>query len=377
MKYTIVLVLLSLAACACASQPSFLSTLHTVSVLASTVPANGDVNPYGMFVVQQTVGNLIRGHILVSNFNNASNLQGTGSTVVQISPQGHVSLFAEITPKDLAGSCPGGIGLTTALVVLKRGWVLVGSLPTTDGSSATMRSGCIIVLDALGNVHSAATIAHGLVNGPWDSAVKDFGETALLFVTNVLNNHVAGSNDAVVNHGTVVRITLLIPYPVLTHEPGTDYPVAPHPEIVEQVLIASGIGCRGDPAALVVGPTGLALKGSTLFVAHTLNNRVFAIVDALTRTTTAFAGSDVSANGLLNAPLGAIIAPNGNIIVANGNDGKLVEISPCGQQVDFKLVDDTLAPPLAPGAGCLFGLVLAPHGIYFVDDCTNTLNLLH
>ena len=122
----------------------------TISVVASTVPANGDVNPYGMARVPQSKGALVEGNILVSNFNNSANLQGTGTTIVQISPRGAVSLFAQIDANTLPGPCPGGVGLTTALSVLRSGWVIVGSLPTTDGTSATAQAGCLLVLDSNG-----------------------------------------------------------------------------------------------------------------------------------------------------------------------------------------------------------------------------------
>ena len=68
----------------------------TIKTIASTVPGNGDVNPYGVAVVPTTTGSLIQGNILISNFNNSANLQGTGTTIVQISPGGSVSLFAHV-----------------------------------------------------------------------------------------------------------------------------------------------------------------------------------------------------------------------------------------------------------------------------------------
>src|SRR5262249_38132295 len=55
-----------------------------ITTVASTVPANGDINPYGVAVVPRSTGNLQQGHILVSNFNNSQNQQGTGSTIVDI-----------------------------------------------------------------------------------------------------------------------------------------------------------------------------------------------------------------------------------------------------------------------------------------------------
>jgi hypothetical protein len=117
--------------------------------VASTVPPNGDLNPYGVAVVQRTSGKLIAGNILVSNFNNSANLQGTGTA----------SLFAWVDPSTLPGQCPGGVGLTTALVVLRAGWVIVGSLPTTDGTAATAQAGCLIVLNNQGAV--VETLWHG------------------------------------------------------------------------------------------------------------------------------------------------------------------------------------------------------------------------
>src|SRR5262249_51067291 len=139
--------------------------------LSSTVPSNGDINPYGVFRIPQTMGKLVRGNILVSNFNNIKNQQGTGTTLVEISPTGAFTLFSQIDAGALPGSCPGGVGLTTALVVLRGGWVVVGSLPTSDGMSATAQAGCLLVLDANGKV--VRTITDARINGPWDMTVLD------------------------------------------------------------------------------------------------------------------------------------------------------------------------------------------------------------
>ena len=68
--------------------PSFIGQFHKIKTIASTVPGNGDVNPYGVAVVRHSIGSLVKGDVLVSNFNNSKNLQGTGTTIVQISPGG-------------------------------------------------------------------------------------------------------------------------------------------------------------------------------------------------------------------------------------------------------------------------------------------------
>lgn len=64
--------------------------------IVSTVPHNGDQNPYGVAFVPEGFpggGPLETGDILVSNFNNSQNQQGTGTTIVKITPAGNVSVF--------------------------------------------------------------------------------------------------------------------------------------------------------------------------------------------------------------------------------------------------------------------------------------------
>ena len=344
----------------------------TIKTVASTVPSNGDVNPYGVAVVPVTQGSLTQGNILISNFNNSSNLQGTGTTIVQISPAGTLSLFAQIDASHLPGPCPGGIGLTTALVALKSGFVVVGSLPTTDGTSATAQAGCLLVLDSNGNV--VETFFGSLINGPWDMAASDSGNHASLFVTNVLNGTVAGGGN-VVHQGTVVRLNLAIASGSM-------------PSLQSMTVIGSGFSERTDPGALVIGPTGVFLgagngsnddkdgdQGQVLYVADSLNNRIAAIPSATSRNSSAGTGITVSKGGALNDPLGLTVGANGNIITVNGNDGFAVETTPSGHQIGKVILDSSGNPP---GAGALFGLaVVNGQGLYYVDDATNTLNLFH
>jgi hypothetical protein len=176
------------------STTTFLGQFSTIVVGPSTVPSNGDLNPYGVARVPVTAGLLTKGNFLVSNFNNSLNQQGTGTTIVQITPgtddNGTVTLFAQIDPS-LAG-CPGGVGLTTALVALRSGLVIVGSLPTLAGDPTTAAAGCLIALDSNGNVVKTFS-GHG-INGPWDMTALDAGRLVALFVTNVLNNTVSDTS---------------------------------------------------------------------------------------------------------------------------------------------------------------------------------------
>ncbi len=323
--------------------------------VASTVPMNGDVNPYGVAVVPHNRGNLVKGNVLVSNFNNSSNFQGTGSTIVQVSPQGSVSVFAQISAASLPGPCPGGVGLTTALVALRSGWVIVGSLPTKDGTAATAQGGCLIVLDSTGNV--VETISNSMINGPWDMTARDDGGDAVLFVTNVLNNTTATVSDT----ATVLRIVLDVSRKAL-------------PAVDSMTLIGSGFPVRTDPAALVIGPTGVGLGiGDVLYVADTLGNRIAAIPDAVRRQSSAGTGITVTQGGALNGPLGLAIGPLDTIATVNSQDGNLVFTTPFGKQFFTKQLDGSGIPP---GAGALFGLAFGDDGLYFVDDATNTLNIL-
>lgn len=342
---------------------SFSGSLSTVNKVASTVPANGDVNPYGVAVVPHTTGALVKGHILVSNFNNSANLQGTGTTIMDIAPDGTVKVFAQIDATKLPGHCPGGVGLTTALVVLRSGWVIVGSLPTTDGTAATAKAGCLLVLNNQGRVvETLSGSRHGAaINGPWDMTAFDGGEFAELFVSNVLNGAVA-ANGNVVNGGTVIRIVLLL-------EEDSN------PRELSRTVVGSNFPERSDPVALVIGPTGLGLgEEGTLYVADTLGNRIAAIPNALVRSTSGGAGTTVSTGGALNGPLGLVVAPNHNILTVNSGDGNLVEITPGGSQFPAKAIDTS-----GQGGGTLFGLTVRRNGrgIYFVDDGDNTLDLLH
>lgn len=345
---------------ALANGQSFIGPLTHISHISTTVPTNGDVNPYGVARVPVTKGKLVAGRFLISNFNNGANQQGTGTTIVQIAPSGAFSLFAQINPSKV--SCPGGVGLTTALVSLSSGYVIVGSLPTKPNSTAPPKAGCLIVLNWMGDV--VETFSGHNLNGPWDMTALDAGPLAALFVTNVLNGTVA-ANGKVVHGGTVARLLLFIPNDSA-------------PILVDSTVIASGFPERTDPAALVIGPTGVAFDDSTgiLYVADSLDNRIAWIPNALFRMNSAGRGGTVFAGGKLNDPLGLAWAPDHHLLAANGNDGNLVEINPAtGKQVAVKLLDNTPPPPL--GAGSLFGLISVSDGVYFVDDIANDFKFLH
>jgi hypothetical protein len=324
--------------------------------IVSTVPANGDLNPYGVAFVPPNFssgsGPLQSGDILVSNFNNSDNLQGTGTTIVRVPANGPVSTFFAGPPHP-SGST--GLGLSTALGILRKGFVIVGNVPSKDGTSATVQAGSLLIIDDTGQ--HISTIKGPLIKGPWDMTVQDNGDTAIAFVSNVLN-------------GTVVRLDLAVASNGVT--------------VTNITVIASGYHHRGDPSAFEVGPTGLVYDSGSdvLYVASTEDNAVFAVQQAGSRTTNGGTGTIIYSDAVhLHGPLGMREAPNGHLLVSNSDvinadpeqTSEIVEFTKSGLFVKQLSVD--------PAAGGSFGLaVMTDHAAktsFFaaVDDNTATLTI--
>ncbi|HYA73096.1 MAG TPA: hypothetical protein VEF36_08045 [Roseiarcus sp.] len=337
---------------------------HTT--LVSTITDNGDLNPYAVVVAPVTSGKIKKGDVLVDNFNNQSNLQGTGGTIIIVDPSTRsVKLFAKL-PQNLP-QCPGGIGLTTAMTMLTSGWVIVGSTPSTDGTTATKGPGCLLVFDANGALTTVWSGSH--INGPWGNmAVVDNGAKATLFVS-MSGYDVPGPDKldpatgqpAVINKATVLRIQLAIP-------------ASGPPKVTSQTAIASGFGERADKDVFLIGPTGLALIGSTLYVSDAVANRIVAIPDATTRSGSAGTGRTVAEGGLLQRPLALAATAEGHILATNAKNGEVVEFDPAsGKQIGAQWIDANQAQS-PPGNGDLFGLAMAPDGgFYYVEDDVNML----
>ena len=309
---------------------AFLPDATTSAQSISTIPSNGDANPYGVAFVPAgfpSGGKIDSGDVLVSNWNDTK-IQGAGTTIVRITPAGQQSVFFQGKK---------GLGLTTALVVLKSGFVIVGNLPTTDGTGATAKAGSLLVLDSKGNLIATLTDPT-LIDGPWDMAVNDNGSQVQAFVTNALS-------------GTVVRFDLVFSSAGLTSHKGT--------------IIASGYGHHTDPNAAVVGPTGMVYDAAsdTLFVASTVDNAIYSIAGAGTATTSGGSGTIVYKDAQhLHGPVGLAQAPNGDFLVTNGDainpdpaqPSEIVEFTPAGAFVKELSVDS------APGSA--FGLAVSVSG---------------
>jgi predicted lipoprotein with Yx(FWY)xxD motif len=361
-----VMAALALSACGSSSAPktiakqpvSFLAGLGSISQIGSTVPANGDINPYGVAVVTASTGTLVQGSTLVSNFNDGANVQGTGSTIVQISPSGAQSVFAKITSLPSGMSCPGGIGLSTALTILPGGWVVVGSVPAAGPSGAPASEnpqGCLIVLNSSGVV--VKTWSNANINGPWDLTSTSSGTKATIFLSNSLSRPSSATTLPPTGLCTIVRLDVSL-------ATGT-------PTLDNANVIGKGFAWMVNPAAFVLSPTGLALApNGTLYVAETLGNHITSIPKALTRTTAIVDGTHtLTTGGALDEPLGLVLAPNNDLIAFNGANGNAVEITPKGKQLKTVTL-------VANGAGALFGASLSANGLglVFVNDSTNALD---
>ena len=97
------------------------------------------------------------------------------------------------------------------MTMLKTGWIIVGSTPSTDGTTRTKGDGCLLVLDPNGRLAGVWTGPN--INDPWGNmATVDNGSTATLFIS-MAGFDVPGPEvrDArgfpvVVNKATVLRL---------------------------------------------------------------------------------------------------------------------------------------------------------------------------
>jgi hypothetical protein len=282
--------------------------------------------------------------------------QGTGVTIIKLTPNGVVA------PSVAAGSSGNAAtfftsklsGLSTALGVLRGGFVLVGNVPTKDGTSSTISQGSLQVVDRNGKLVKVLNNSVFL-DSPWDLTINDKGDRAQVFVSNVLS-------------GTVSRLDVLVDASSVT--------------ILNKVEVAMGYAHRTDPAALVLGPTGLAYdrESDILYVASTADNAIFGVPFAGNTKSAATKGTPVYTNSNLRGPLALAIAPNGNLLTANGDalnsdpthPSEIIEFTKSGKFVRQYNVDAS--------QGGSFGIATVitdnpPFNFAAVDDVPNIVSV--
>jgi hypothetical protein len=314
---------------------------YTVSTIPPTGPA--ELNPYGVAFAPAnfpTTGTLQPGDLLVANFNDPANVQGTGTTIVRITPTGQRSTFF---------TNPLQQGLDAGLAVLQSGFVVVANIPVINN---TPGQGSLQIIDSNGNLVKTITDPN-LLDGPWDLAVNDQGNKVQIFVATVSKGVTAITtpNPPATANGTVTRIDLTIQ---------TGMPV-----VQDMVQIASGYANRSDNAAFVVGPAGLAFdpRTNTLYVASEAEKvggvetgTIFAVANASTTSGDHGKGTVVFADPThLHGPLGLLLASNGDLIAANNDSvnidpnqpSELVEFTPTGQFVGQFSLDPSIDGPFS------------------------------
>ena len=335
------LVLASTAAAAPPPTPFFPPVPQTVS----TVPGNGDLNPYGVAFAPLSVRTgytLQPGDLLVSNFNNSAGLSGTGHSIVLIRA-GVQSLFFSASPSLT-------VGWSGALGILSNGIVIAGNTPTTDGTPATLQAGSLFFISPNG-VLLDNYVNPSTVNGPWGLAIAQQNEErASVFVSNV-------------EAGTITRFDL-----ALSQNP-------PAFSILHTYTIASGYSFATNPGPIAMGVSGLAYswEKDLLYAASSNDNAVYTIPHPLEATSSSGKGtllfSDLTH---LHGPVNMLIAPNGDLIISNSDatngdptqPSEIGEFTPTGAFVTQFSVDPS------EGGSFGIGLLQVGNGIAFaaIDD---------
>lgn len=329
------------------SPASVLATLKHESELGSTIdPKNGDLNPYGLDVAKVSSGNISAGDLVVCNFNDNQNVQGTGTSIVALHP------IAPATPRDIAiNSVLDGCN---ALAMSPAGTIWAAAFSANDNPI----------------VSQSGAVVSSLSNGPWH---HPFGQA---FVPPVNAHSVPAFYASNAADGSLVRIYV---------NPGPTFTFS---------TIAHGFPVNGGAPGGILAPSGLNYQpiGDRLYVVDGTNNALYAI-DNISKIEAN--GITVNANGTfsgkfagnahllfegapLNGPISSAILPGGNIVLGNTLDpdgtNLMVEFSPTGQMLATKNVDNGTA-------GAIFGMVAtgtsaATAKLYFNDDNANSVAVL-
>ncbi len=336
------------AAQALSGTASILNTLDDRQTIGSTVdPVTGDSNPYGLDVAKVTGGKLTAGDLVVCDFNDSANVQGTGTSIIALHPTVGASPRHIVSSSYLTGC--------DALAMSPAGPIWAAAFSHNDNP----------IISASGMVLTP------LFQGPWH---HPFGQAFVPPVNSISVPAFYVSNAA---DGSLVRVAIFA---------GPRFAFT---------TIAHGFPVNGGAPGSILGPSGLnyQVAGDRLYVVDGTNNALYAIdniskIEANGFTVnaggTTFSGkfaadAHVIYRGApLNGPISSAIFPGGNIVLGNTLDPNgtnlMVEISPSGHLLATKNVD-------TGAAGALFGMVATGTSasdvkLYFNDDNDNTVKVL-
>jgi len=336
-----VLVMMGCSSSTTAPPPQNTFNFHTITNIGSIIdPTNGDRNPYGLSIAPVTAGLLTAGDLVVCDFNNSANVQGTGTTVEYIHP------------------APGSTVVRFAQGATLLGCGETATLPDDRVAVTAKVANDVVIFNPSGTVQT--TFSGAPFNGPWGATYAASATKPAIYVTNA-------------NDGSLVRINVTGPSSYTTE------------------TIATGFSFNGGAPGSIFAPYGLAYNAAndTLYIVESNSNKLIQIKNV---SSVAAAGITVSAGDTvfggpsgtsasvvfsgtpLNTPMGGALLTNGDIAVANTGDNLMVVLTPGGAVVGTLSLD-------AGAAGALFSFAAALNTsaqqiVYFVDSNDNTVKFV-
>jgi hypothetical protein len=317
--------------------------LHIKTIGSTVDPQNGDQNPYGLDVAKIDAGLLHSGDLVVCNFNNAANVQGTGTTIVALHPHPNAAPLRIAQNAALLGC--------DALALAPSDTIWAAAFAANDNPI----------------VSPSGALIDALAGGPWHGP---FGETfAPAHPPFVAAFYVSNAGD-----GSIVRVNI-------------------RPSGFTFDVIATGFAVNNGAPGGILGPSGLQYDNSrdALSVIDGQDNSVtvlrhvsfipaggLAFKNGVPSGVAAFLARRIFQGPPLNGPISSALLPDGHLVIGNTLDpagtNLLVEITRGGRLAATKNVD-------TGAAGALFGMVATGTGdddaqLYFNDDNDNTVKVL-
>jgi hypothetical protein len=323
-----------------------LTNIQQIGSTQNIVDANGNAimanpNPYKVVVVPEHLGKLAKGTVLVSNIGNDGT---TGTTIVKFKPAPSTGVQFNATAAALQGP---------ADLSFNRDHLLVANSKGGNSVQVLNRDGSLVL-----------SITDPLFNNPWGVTTgfpHSFGAFETFFVGNKSDAKVlrVDVQEAADNAAPTFKVT----------------------EIAQLTPVAGG-ETKIDMQWTPIMKVGSHFLFDVLVVQDPAMNRIAAIANASTLTSSTGTATTIFEGTPLNGPGGIAINPlNNDVLVVNLNDNNLVEVNPpTASVVGVKAIDPLVVDAQGNNAA-LFGVTATRDKkgnllVYFTDDNTNSLNVL-